>query len=72
MNLTSDETAYGEKYMKLSQKTKYLGTNAKKVEKDMFNNKSGDYWAFENGKLYFMSYKPIKNTNGVYFVKLIS
>ncbi|MDO2232209.1 hypothetical protein Q2448_23735, partial [Escherichia coli] len=51
------------KYMKLSQKTKYLGTNAKKVEKDMFNNKSGDYWAFENGKLYFMSYKPIKNTN---------
>ncbi len=30
MNLTSDETAYGEKYMKLSQKTKYLGTNAKK------------------------------------------
>ncbi|MEX8158826.1 sensor domain-containing diguanylate cyclase [Clostridioides difficile] len=70
MNLTSDETAYGEKYMKLSQKTKYLGTNAKKVEKDMFNNKSGDYWAFENGKLYFMSYKPIKNTNWSLFCKV--
>ncbi len=36
----------------------------------MFNNKSGDYWAFENGKLYFMSYKPIKNTNWSLFCKV--
>lgn len=70
MNSSNGESTYGEKYIKLSQKTKYFGTNAKEVEKDIFNGKSGDYWAFEKGQLYFMSYTPVKNTNWNLFCRV--